>query len=90
MSCRIRAADHRKCVTGPAGAHYGLQDRILQNYTRIENAHEVRKKTFNVLLCIDVQQIFSFPLSLLRHHQILRKLFLSSCNSSVMLQKLLM
>jgi len=57
-------------MAGPAGAHAGLQNRILQNYTRIENAHEVRKKTFNFLLCIDVQQNFSFPFSLLRHYQI--------------------
>jgi len=48
----------------------GLQDRILQNYTRIENAHEVRMKTFNFLLCVEVQQTFSFPFSLLRHYQI--------------------
>jgi len=67
MSCRIRAVEHRKCV---AGAHPGLQDRILQIYTRIENAHEVRKKTLKFLLCIEVQQTFSFPISLLRHCQI--------------------
>jgi len=54
MSCRIRAVEQRKCVAGPAGAHPGLQDRILQNYTRIENMHEVRKKTFNFLLCTEV------------------------------------
>jgi len=41
-----------------------LQGRILLNYARIENAHEVRKKTFNFLLCIEVQQTFSFPFSL--------------------------
>jgi len=70
MSCRIRAVEHRKCVAGPAGAHPGLQDRILQNYTRIENTHEVRKKTFNFLLCIEVQQTFSFHFSLLRHYQL--------------------
>ena len=46
-SCRIRAVEHRKCVGGLSGAHPGLQDRILQNYTRMENAHEARKKTFN-------------------------------------------
>jgi len=40
--CRIRAAEHKKCVAGLAGAHPGLQDGILKNYTRIENAHEVR------------------------------------------------
>jgi len=69
VSCQIRAVEHRKCVAGPAGAHHGLQDRILQNYTRIENAHEVHKKTFNFLLCMEVQQTFSFPISLLRHYQ---------------------
>ena len=57
-------------MAGPAGAQPGLQDRILLNYTRIENAHEVRKKTFNFLLCIEVQQTFSFPFSLLRNYQI--------------------
>jgi len=39
--------EHRQCAAGLAGAHPGLQDRVLINYTRIENAHEVRKKTFN-------------------------------------------
>ena len=47
MSCRIRAVEHRKCVAGLPGAHPGLQDRILHNYTRMENAHEVRKKTLD-------------------------------------------
>jgi len=70
MSFRIRVVEQRKCVAGPAGAHLGLQDRILQNYTRIENAHEVRKKTFYFLLRIEVQQSFSFRFSLLRHYQI--------------------
>jgi len=70
MSRRIRAVEHRKCVAGPSGAHPGLLDRILQNYTRIENAHEVRKTTFNLLLCVDVQQTFSLPFSLLRNYQI--------------------
>jgi len=32
--------------------------------------HEVHKKTLNFLLCIEVQQTFSFPFSLLRHYQI--------------------
>jgi len=47
MSYRIRAVEYRKCATGLAGAHLDLEDRILLNYTRIENAHKVRKKTFN-------------------------------------------
>jgi len=46
MSCRIRAVEHIKCAAGLAGAQPGLQDRILLHYTRIENADEVRKKTF--------------------------------------------
>jgi len=37
MSCRIRAVEHRKCAAGLPGAHPGLQDRILLNYTRTEN-----------------------------------------------------
>jgi len=45
MSRRIQAVAHR-CAAGLAGAHPGLQDRILLNYTRIENAHKVGKKTF--------------------------------------------
>jgi len=43
MSCRIRAVEHGKSAAGLAVAHPGLQDRILQNYTRILNAHKVRK-----------------------------------------------
>jgi len=57
MSRRLRAVEHRKCATGLSDAHPGLQDRILLNYTRIESAHKVRKKTFDFLLCIEVQQI---------------------------------
>jgi len=69
MSCRVRAVEHRKCAAGLADAHPGLKDRILRNYTRIENAHKVRKKTFDFLFFIEVQQTFSFPFSLLRHYQ---------------------
>jgi len=47
MSCRIQAAEHRKCTAELTGAYPGLQDRILLKYTKIENVHEVRKKTFN-------------------------------------------
>jgi len=60
MSCRIRAIKLRKCAAGPAGAQPGLEDRILLNYTRIENAHKVRTKTFVLLLCLEVQQTCSF------------------------------
>jgi len=34
MSCRLRAVEHRKGAAGLAGAHPGLKDRILLNYTR--------------------------------------------------------
>jgi len=44
MSCRIGAVEQRISSAGLAGAHPRLQDRILLNYTRIENAHNVRKK----------------------------------------------
>jgi len=43
MSCRIQAVEHRKCAAGLFDAHPGLQDRILLNYTIIENAHKVPK-----------------------------------------------
>ena len=48
-------------------------------YTRIENVHKVRKKTFNFLLCIEVQQIFSFPFSLLRHYQMPECFYVKNC-----------
>ena len=44
MFRQIRAVEH-KCAAGLVGAHPGLQDRILLNFARIENAHKVRKKT---------------------------------------------
>jgi len=43
MSCQIRAVEHRNCAAGLYDVHPGLQDRILLNYTRIENAHKERK-----------------------------------------------
>ena len=36
---------HWRCAAGLAGADPGLRDRILLNYTRIENVYKVRKKT---------------------------------------------
>ena len=88
MSCRIRAVEHRMCAAGLADAHPGLHDRIILNYTRIDNAHEVlRKKTCDFLLCIEAQQIFSYLFSLLTHIKclnasMLTTAVLSSCNSS--------
>jgi len=94
MSRRIRAVEHG-CAVGLISAHPGLKDRILLNYTRIEKAHKVRKNTFDFPLSIEVQQTFSFSFSLLRHYHMpecfcVQLLFLSSCNSSIMLQKLVM
>ena len=45
-SRHIRAVEHWRRAAGLAGAHPGLRDRILLNYTRTENAHKVRKKMF--------------------------------------------
>jgi len=39
--------EHGKCPARLSDAHLGLQDRLLLNYTRIENAHKVRKKAFD-------------------------------------------
>jgi len=151
-SRQIRAVEHWRCAAGLAGVHPGLRDRILLNYTRTENAHKVRKKTFvfcdvlkstgpypggmepplekfssprekcvgrifklldivlkncpapkklfappwcpKVVTCLEVQQTFSFPSSMLRHYQMPECFcfnnFLSSCNSFFMLQKLVM
>jgi len=79
MPCQIRAVEYRKFAAGLAGVHPGLQDRILLNHTGIENAHEVHKKTFDFLLCVEVQQSFSFPFSLLRHYQMPERFYVKKC-----------
>jgi len=79
MFCQIRAVEHRKCAAGLAGVHSSLQDRILLNYTRIESAHKARKKTCNFLLCVEVQQTFSFLCSLLRHYQMPECFYVKNC-----------
>ena len=71
---------------GLADAHPGLQDQILLNYTRIENVHEVRKKTFDILLFIKVQQTFSFPFFLLRHNKCLNASMLTTAVFELVLQ----
>jgi len=45
-SRQIRAVQDWRCAAGLAGAHPGLQDRILLNYSRTENADKVRKNIF--------------------------------------------
>ena len=79
MSRRLEAAEHRKCETGLSDANPGLQNRILLNYRRIEHAHKVRKKTFDFFLCIEVQQTFTFPFSLLRHYQMPECFYIENC-----------
>jgi len=80
MSRRTRAIEHIKYAAGlMSNAHPGLKDRILLNYTRIENVHKVRKKTFDFLLCIEVQQNFSCPFSLLRHYQMHECFYVNNC-----------
>jgi len=79
MFCRILAVEHRKSAAGLASAHPGLKNRILLNYTRIENAHKVRKKTFDFLLFIEVQQTFSFPFFLLRRYQTPECFYVKNC-----------
>jgi len=39
------------------GAHPSWQDRILLNYTRIENLRKVLKKTLNFPLCKEVGNV---------------------------------
>jgi len=56
ISRRIQAVEHRKRAAGLAGAHPGLKDPFLLNYIKIKNAHKVRKKTFDFLLFVEVQQ----------------------------------
>ena len=57
---RIRALEHRKCAARLACTYSGLQERILLNCTRIENAHKVRKKTYRFFaVYIEVQQTFT-------------------------------
>jgi len=80
MTCRIRAVEHRKCTAAElAGAHPDLQDRIMLTYTRIEIAQNARKKTFNFLLCIEVQQTSSFPFSLLRYYEMPECFYVKNC-----------
>jgi len=79
MSCRIRAVEHRKSAAGLAGAHPDLKNRVLLNYTIIENGHKVRKKSFDFLLFIAVQQTFNFPFFLLRHYQMLECFYVNKC-----------
>jgi len=78
MSCRIRPVERRVSAGGLAGAHPGMKNRILLSYTRIENAHKVRKKISIFLLFIDIQQTFSFPFFLLRHNKCLNASMLTT------------
>jgi len=50
----------------------------MLNYTRIENAHQVRKKTFDFLLCVKVQQIL-VSFYLLRRYQMPECFYVNNC-----------
>jgi len=79
VACRLRAVKHRKSAAGLAGAHPGLQGRILLNYTRKEKPHKIRKKTLDFLLFTKVQQTFCFSFSLLRHYQMPECFYFNNC-----------
>ena len=79
MFCRIRAAEYKKRAVGLSDAQPRLKDLILLDCTRIENAHKVRKKTFDFLLFIEVQHTFSFPFSLLKHDQMPECFYVNNC-----------
>jgi len=79
MSCPIRAVEHR-CAAGLAGAHPGLQDRILLNYCTQELKMRIkfaRKLSifFYVLKSIKVR----FPFPLLRHYEMPECFYVKSC-----------
>jgi len=78
MSCRIRAVEHRVSGDGLAGANPGLKNRILLNYTRIENAHKVCKKTFDFVVIYGSPANFSLPFFLLRHNKCLNASLLTT------------
>jgi len=79
MSCRKQAVEHRKRAAELTGACPGLKDGTLINYTRVENAHKVRKTTWDFLLCIEVQQTFGFPFFLLWHYQMPEYFYVKNC-----------
>jgi len=58
--------------------HSSLGQSSLQE-TSITKNFQVRKKTFNFLLCTEVQQPFSFPFSLLRHYQMPECFYVNNC-----------
>jgi len=78
MSCRIRAIEHRVSAGGLAGAHPGMKNRILLNYTRIENAHKVRKKTLDFVVIYRTPANFNFTFFLLRHNKCLNASLLTT------------
>jgi len=78
MSCRIRAVERRKCAARLSDAHPGLQDRILLNARELRMRIKYARK-LNFLLCIEVQQIFGFLFSLLRHYKMLECFYYNNC-----------
>jgi len=69
ISRQIRAVEHRKCAAGLVGAHPGLQDRILPNYTRIENGQKYARNRSP-----------GFPFQLLKDYRILERFYVNNCS----------
>ena len=75
-SCRIRAVEHR-CA---AGAHPGLQDRILLNYSTQELRMRIKHARILAIFCCLFKSRkvrFSFPL--LRHYEMSECFYVKSC-----------
>jgi len=78
MPRRIQAVAHGKGATGLAGAHPGFRDRILLNYTRIEDAHEARK-SLRFFVVYRRSANFGFVFSMLRHYQMPECFCVNNC-----------
>jgi len=63
---------------GLAVANPGLNNRNLLNYTRIENAHKVRKKTFDFVVIYRSPVNFYFSFFLLRNNKCLNPSMLTT------------
>jgi len=80
MSFWFQVVEPREYAAGQADAHPGLQDRILLNYTRIENAHIVMyERKLSIFVMYGSQQTFSFPFSLPRHCQMPECFYINNC-----------
>ena len=100
MSCRIRAVELRKCAAGLAGfarsnlAKLGFARSNLAKLHKNWECAWSTQENFCFLLCIEVQQTFSSPFSLLRHYQMVECYVKNCCfwarATVLVLQKLVM